>query len=60
MKDLCERSVWRPGAWVSQRWWEQEGVDLGGGARERAEATMDGEEEKRGEEADREETMGRS
>ena len=26
--DLCEISVWRPGAWVSWRWWEQEGVDL--------------------------------
>ena len=28
--DLCERSVWRPGAWVSWSWWEQEGIDLEG------------------------------
>ena len=24
--DLCERSVWRPGARVSRRWWEQAGL----------------------------------
>ena len=29
--DLCERSAWRPGAWVYQRWWEQEHLDLEGG-----------------------------
>ena len=28
--DLCEQSVRRLGAWVSWRWWEQEGIDLGG------------------------------
>ena len=28
--DLCEKSVWRTGAWVSQRWWDQEGLDLEG------------------------------
>ena len=47
--DLCERSVWRPGAWVSRRWWEREGIDLGG-ERERVSAASDGEEEKCGEE----------
>ena len=26
--DLCERSVQRPVTWVSQRWWDQEGLDL--------------------------------
>ena len=25
--ELCERSIWRPGSWVSWRWWEQEGLD---------------------------------
>ena len=29
--DLCERSVWRPGAWFSRRWWEKHGLDLGRG-----------------------------
>ena len=28
--DLCERSYRRPGAWVSWRWWDQEGLDLEG------------------------------
>ena len=28
--DLCEQSVRRPGAWVSWRWWEQEGIDISG------------------------------
>ena len=28
--DLCEEGVRRPGAWVSRRWWEQEGIDLAG------------------------------
>ena len=55
--DLCERFVWRPGAWVSQRWWEQEGIDLEG-AKERAVAESDGEEEKYGEGAAQEETPG--
>ena len=26
--DLCERATQRMGARVSQRWWEQEGIDL--------------------------------
>ena len=26
--DLCEQPTQRPGAWVSRRWWEQEGLDL--------------------------------
>ena len=26
--DLCERSIWRPGAWVYRRWWEQKSLDL--------------------------------
>ena len=26
--DLCERATRRPGARVSQRWWEQVGIDL--------------------------------
>ena len=28
--DLCERTVRRPGAWVYQRWWDQEGIYLAG------------------------------
>ena len=28
--DLCEQSLWRPGAWVSRQWWEQKGLDLEG------------------------------
>ena len=55
--DLCERFVWRPGAWVSQRWWEQEGIDLEG-EKERAVVESDGEEEKYGEGAAQEETPG--
>ena len=61
--DLCERSVRRPGAWVSWRWWEQEGLNLEGAmewaAAAKAKATG-GEEEKRGEAAAQEETTGRS
>ena len=26
--DLCERSIRRPGAWLSWRWWGQEGIDI--------------------------------
>ena len=26
--DLCERSTWRPGARVSRRRWDQDGIDL--------------------------------
>ena len=41
--DLCERSARRPGARVSRRWWEQDGLYL---EREnnRAAAESDGEE----------------
>ena len=42
--DLCERSAWRPGAWVSWRWWEQDGLYLEG-AKKRAEAESEGEKE---------------
>ena len=48
--DLYEWYVQITGAWVYQRWWEQYGVDLEG-ARDRAAATSDGEEDKCGEEA---------
>ena len=41
--DLCERSVWRLGARVSWRWWEQEGLDLEG-VKERAAAESEIEE----------------
>ena len=41
--DLCERSVWRPGAWVSRRWWEQERLELEGD-KVRAAAELEGEE----------------
>ena len=34
----------KPGAWVAQRWWDQEGIDLAG-AREWAAAAVDGEED---------------
>ena len=51
--DLCEQSVRRPGAWVYCRWWYQEGINLGG-TRYRAEAVMEGEEEKRRGEEERE------
>ena len=47
--DLCERSDRRPMARVSQRWWEQEGLDLEG-AKKRTEAAA---------ESDREETIGK-
>ena len=57
--DLCERSVQRKGAWVSWRWWEQEGIDLER-AREKAAAALDGGEEKCGEGAAQKETAGRS
>ena len=41
--DLFEWSVWRPGVWVSWRWWEQEVLYLEG-AKARAAAESDGEE----------------
>ena len=37
---LCDQSVRRPGAWVSWRWWEKEGIKLWG-VRERATAASD-------------------
>ena len=41
--DLYERSTRRPGAWVSQKWWEQDGLDVEG-AKKRAAAESDREE----------------
>ena len=41
---LGEQSVQRPGAWISWRWWEHEGLDLVG-EMEQAVAEADGEEE---------------
>ena len=38
--DLCERATWRPGARVSWRWWEQEGINLEGAKKRAAETTM--------------------
>ena len=32
--DLCERSARRPWAWVSRRWWENDGLYLGRGKEE--------------------------
>ena len=55
---LCERSVRRPGAWVSWRWWEKEGLDLEG-AKERAAAESDGEEVQGKEGTAQEDTKGR-
>ena len=46
--DLYERSAWRPGARVSQRWWEQDGLDLEGVTKRAAAAA----------ESDREGTIG--
>ena len=57
--DLCERSVPRPGAWVSRQWWEQESLDLER-AKERAAAESEGEEDQYEEEGmAQEETTGR-
>ena len=39
--NLCERSAWRPGAWVSWQWWDQDGLDLEG-EKERAAAESGG------------------
>ena len=41
--DLCERSIWRPGNWLSLRWWEQEVLDLDS-SKEIAASDLDGEE----------------
>ena len=57
--NLYEKLVRRMGAWVSWRWWEQEGLDLAG-TREWVAAVEDGGEERGGEEADKEETMSRN
>ena len=56
---LCEQSVQRPGAWISWRWWEQEGLDLAW-AREQAVAATDREDERSGEDSEKEETACRS
>ena len=47
--DLYERSAWRPGARVSRRWWEQDGLDLEGVNKRSAAAA----------ESDREDTIGK-
>ena len=57
--ELCERSFQRPSAWVSWRWWDQDGIELWR-ARERAAAASDREREKRREELAQEKTSGRS
>ena len=46
--DLCERYVWRPGAWVYRQWWEQEGIYLEG-EKERAVVELYGQNDKCGE-----------
>ena len=57
--NLCKRSDWRPGAWVSWQWWDQDGLDLEG-AKERAAAESDREEAQSEEEGlAQEEMMGR-
>ena len=56
--DLCERSIWRLGAWVSRWWWEQEGLDLEE-ANDRAEEELDGENTQYEEGAAQEKTPGR-
>ena len=55
--DLYERSVLRPGSWVSWWWWEKEGIDIKG-EKERATLDSDGEDYKCGEGAAQEETPG--
>ena len=39
--ELCQRSAWRPGARVSQRCWEQVGVDVEGVKKSATEAAID-------------------
>ena len=59
--DLCERSVWKLVVWVSWRWWYQEGIHLRGTRERAASVTVtDSEKGNIGEEATREEMMGRS
>ena len=43
---LCEQSAWRPGVWVSWRWWDQYGLDLERET-ERSAAELDGQEAER-------------
>ena len=43
--DLCERSTRRPEARLSQRWWEQAGIDLEGAKKRAAEAATDSDSE---------------
>ena len=53
--DLCKQATRRPGARVSQRWWEQAGIDLEGAQKQaevpatRAETETESEEESGGE-----------
>ena len=56
--DFCERSVRRPGVWVSWQWWDQEGLVLEG-VKERAVSDSDGEEAQYDEGTTQEETPGR-
>ena len=42
--NLCIEEEWRPGAWVSKRWWYQSGIDPAG-ARD---AEMEAEREEAG------------
>ena len=37
--DLCERGTHQPGARVSWRWWEQDGIDLEGANKRATETT---------------------
>ena len=48
--DLCERSARRPGARVSRRMWEQDGIYLEGAKKRAAAAAESDREEKIGEE----------
>ena len=43
--DLCEQDTWRPGARLSQRWWDQTGIDLEGAKKQATEATSVSESE---------------
>ena len=56
--DLCELYVRRTIAWVYQRWWEQEILDLEG-EKDREEAELGGEEEQHKVEASQEDIPGR-
>ena len=49
---LCERTTWRPGAWVARICWEQEEIDLAG-KRERTAEAADVDEDRGGEETAR-------